>query len=375
MPNTNIKYHIQSWIVAHRAMIEGVAMSVTLGVIMNSTYNVPYEGHFLQRYPTIERRHEKQPTQQEQRMQTRLRKRIIRTQQIVALKEPVTPQEATLPSPRIQPAIQVAEPLRPAASEEPARLAETLPVAPPEIPKIEAVTPVIIEDPELAEFPPMGRAMHPVSRVPDWGAMTSSTQWDRSYADMPKDDYVSVPSYHLSTLTTPLEELKKTRSDPETIKILTAKLYYSTRYFGAYDMDAGEFSSVHPGIDLKLPEGTPFGSIAGGRVHDVRNEADLGLHVIIEHRTQDGETFYSIYGHMKAASVKKGDDVEAGQMIGTVGRTGYTTGAHIHLQVDRGEPGEQYHEIYWPETLPSRAQADRYTINPIGFIRTHTAGQ
>lgn len=369
MSKTNIKYLIQAWIMAHRAVLEGAAMSITLAVIMSAGYSTPYQGHFLQRHPTVQQLDKKQTPLHEERVQNRLRKRVIRSQQIVDLQEPILQKEAPTPPPS-RPMAVVTEPVRPAARTEAIR---TEVIAPPETPAVEEITPVA--EPEVAAFPSMGRALHPVGRIPNWGVMTSSTQWGRPYAEMSTDEYVSVPSYNLSVLMKPLEELKKTRSEPETIKILTAKLYYSTRHFGAYDIDAGEFSSIHPGIDLKLPQGTPFGSIAGGRVHDVRNDTDLGLHVLIEHRTSDGKTFYSIYGHMHASSVKKGQDIEAGQMIGTVGTSGQTTGAHIHLQVDAGIPDEQYHEIYWPQSMPSRAEADRHTINPILFIGQFAAGE
>lgn len=218
-------------------------------------------------------------------------------------------------------------------------------------------------------FPAFGNAIQPVSRVPDWGFMKTPAEWNRTYAQMRENDFVRVPAYDLSVLTIPVKTLAETRDDPETIKALTAKLYYSTRFFGAYDLDANEFSAIHPGIDLKLPEGAPVGTVAGGRVHDVRrNEDTLGLHVIIEHRTAGGETFYSIYGHLGAASVKAGETITAGQMIGTVGMSGNTSGAHLHLQIDRGEPGEAFHEVYWPASLPSRSEANLHTVNPATFV-------
>lgn len=225
------------------------------------------------------------------------------------------------------------------------------------------------------DFPAFGRAVHPVSRIPDWGAMTTPTQWNRTYNQYAGEDFVRTPIYNLQTLTLPMDTLLEKRSDPETIKALTAKLYYSTRFFGAYDLDAGEFSGIHPGIDLKLAENTPVGSIAGGRVHDVRKVAGaLGLHVLIEHHAPDGNTYYSIYGHLDRAYVQKGDEIKAGQAVGTVGMTGNTSGPHLHLQIDRGEAGEANHDVYWPTSMPSRNEAERHTVNPITFIRQYADG-
>lgn len=224
----------------------------------------------------------------------------------------------------------------------------------------------------FSSFPAFGSAVHPVSRIPNWGDMRSPAEWNRSYEELEETDFVPVPAYDLDVLTVPMKELLEHRNDSETIRILTAKLYYSTRHFSAYDVDSGEFSSDHPGIDLKLAEGTPAGAVAGGKVHDVRREKNgLGLHIIIEHRAPDGLTYYSVYGHLASAIVSAGDSVTSGQMIGTVGTTGFTTGPHIHLQIDLGEPSEASHIIYMPAHTPSRTEAARNTINPIEFIQKY----
>lgn len=210
-----------------------------------------------------------------------------------------------------------------------------------------------------------------MARVPAWGAMKTPAEWNRDYGDMERSDFVRIPAYDLRELTIPMAELLQDRDDPETVRILTAKLFYSTRYFGSYDLDAGEFVGHHAGIDLKLPKGMPVGSIAGGRVSGVvRDESGLGLHVVIEHRLAE-ETFYSVYGHLNSVSVTAGQDVAPGDMIGTVGNTGRSTAPHLHLQVDRGEPGESPHAVYWPEDTPTRAEAARHTMNPFPFIATH----
>ncbi len=201
--------------------------------------------------------------------------------------------------------------------------------------------------------------------------MKTADEWERSYAEMDREDFVRIPSYDMGVLTTPMKELLKDRDDADTIRALTAKLFYSTRFFGTYNLDQGEFTGDHAGMDLKVPQGTPVASIAGGRVSNViRDASGLGLHVIIEHRLND-ETFYSIYGHLSAVSVREGQDVTPGQMIAVSGSTGRSTAAHLHLQVDRGEPGETGHEPYWPGSLPTKTEAARHTVNPVSFIAAH----
>ncbi len=54
-----------------------------------------------------------------------------------------------------------------------------------------------------------------------------------------------------------------------------------------------------------------------------------GNYIIIQH---DG-TYSTLYGHLTSASVSVGDYVQQGQVIGTVGSTGWSTGAHLHFEV------------------------------------------
>lgn len=224
----------------------------------------------------------------------------------------------------------------------------------------------------IADFPAFERTVYPVTRVPDWGAMRTPAQWDRPYGQIPREEFVPLPPYNLTILRTPLQSLVDPIL-PENISVITAKLTYSTRYYGAYDLDAVEFTGMHPGIDIKLAFGTPLGAIAGGRVHAVNKDAAMGLYVMIEHRLPDGDTYFSLYGHFDTVSVREGQDIRPAQIIGTVGMTGNTTAPHVHLQVDR-DNGTRPHQRYWPSTMPSPAQADRYTVHPIEFIRRYGSG-
>lgn len=220
--------------------------------------------------------------------------------------------------------------------------------------------------------PVFGRAVFPVDRVPNWGAMRSSSEWDRSYAEMTDADFVPIPAYDLSQLTIPMETLTHPLLDAS-IPTITAKLFYSTRYFAAYDVDAGEFTGAHDGVDLKLPLGTPVRAIGGGVVRFARDDdGPFGLHVIIEHRLENGEKYFSIYGHLSRVIVKEGDAVEAMRNIGEVGSTGDSTGPHLHLQIDRDD-GALVHTPFAPLVPPSRAQAEKYSENPIRFIQDHAS--
>jgi murein DD-endopeptidase MepM/ murein hydrolase activator NlpD len=256
------------------------------------------------------------------------------------------------------PAIQPQAPASSASSESSLAVPAPVPAASPR-----PAEPV----PAPEAFPPFLHASFPVAQAPNWGNMHTPQLWNRTYSQMTPADYVRIPSYDLGTLTTPMASLTDPLLD-QNIPAITAKLFYSTRFFGAYDLDSGEFVSTHAGVDLKLPLGTPLGAVAGGRVLSVSTDDVFGLHVIIEHRHPTDGTFYSIYGHLGSATVQAGEAVVPGQTIGRVGMTGNTTGPHLHWQIDRGQPGESAHQIYVPASVPSRAEADLHVINPVTFV-------
>lgn len=228
--------------------------------------------------------------------------------------------------------------------------------------------------PERQEFPAFGRTLFPVGKTPNWGAMRSPSVWNRTYSEMTAEDFVPVPAYDMRVLLQPMKELTKSPIPDANIPAITAKLFYSTKYFGAYDLDAIEFSAVHPGLDLKLAEGTPIAAIGGGRVHGVRNSPSLGLHVLIEHRLRNGEIFYSIYGHLASVSVSEGQDIRPGQVVGRIGMTGNTSGPHLHLQIDR-KRGDGPHAVYYPPSVPSRSEAESWAVHPVRFIERYAAGE
>ena len=94
------------------------------------------------------------------------------------------------------------------------------------------------------------------------------------------------------------------------------------------------FHGFHPGVDLRAPKGTQVYSMADGVVIEV--EAMLvgyGHFVRIAH----DNLVSTLYAHLDEVRVKPGDKVAKGQMIGTVGMTGWSTGPHLHFEVYSGE--------------------------------------
>lgn len=106
--------------------------------------------------------------------------------------------------------------------------------------------------------------------------------------------------------------------------------------FGPREVAGCSFcSTFHEGVDFDPGMGAPIGAIADGVVSDVVNShAGLGNHVVIDHVIK-GVQVQSVYAHMLDGSIKVaiGDHVTVAQIIGLVGSTGESTGAHLHLEI------------------------------------------
>ncbi len=87
----------------------------------------------------------------------------------------------------------------------------------------------------------------------------------------------------------------------------------------------------HRAIDYAARLGTPIVAIDHGAVAHAHYgwNGGYGNMVVIDH----GNGFTSLYAHLSAISVKVGDRVRQGQLIGTMGSTGKSTGSHLHLEI------------------------------------------
>ncbi|WP_245616574.1 M23 family metallopeptidase [Paraburkholderia acidipaludis] len=86
----------------------------------------------------------------------------------------------------------------------------------------------------------------------------------------------------------------------------------------------------HKGVDLTAPVGTPIYAAAAGTVEMATDRRGYGKHIVLHH----AEGYSTCYGHLSAyaSALKPGQRVEQGQLIGYVGRTGTTTGPHLHFE-------------------------------------------
>ena len=96
------------------------------------------------------------------------------------------------------------------------------------------------------------------------------------------------------------------------------------------------YEHFHDGIDIAAALGTPVHAIAAGRVTIAGRMSDGAVVVEIEH----APGVVSRYGHLESdVRVRVGQSVSAGDVVGLVGLTGNTTGAHLHFEIySSGEP-------------------------------------
>ncbi len=99
--------------------------------------------------------------------------------------------------------------------------------------------------------------------------------------------------------------------------------------------NGGPYSSYHEGLDLRGAAGTPVYAPADGVVALAGALIVRGNAVILRH----GWGVCSGYWHLSAVAVQPGQSVKAGDLLGYVGNTGLSTGAHLHWEIRvRGIP-------------------------------------
>lgn len=88
---------------------------------------------------------------------------------------------------------------------------------------------------------------------------------------------------------------------------------------------------LHTGIDLRATTGTKVYASNGGTVTTSAYSSAWGNYIIISH----GGGLTTLYAHLSRRSVSKGDKVKRGDIIGYTGNTGYSTGPHLHFEINK----------------------------------------
>lgn len=110
----------------------------------------------------------------------------------------------------------------------------------------------------------------------------------------------------------------------------------------------GEF---HRGIDIAAPNGTAIHATADGVVASAGWGTGYGREVVLDH----GHNITTLYAHMASIAVIPGETVSRGQVIGYVGMSGHSTGAHVHYEVRIHDTPVNPHR-YMRETMEQMAE-------------------
>jgi len=99
--------------------------------------------------------------------------------------------------------------------------------------------------------------------------------------------------------------------------------------FGLRRFFNGEERNPHSGLDFAVAKGTPIQVPANGVVTLVGDYFFNGRTVFVDH----GQGFITMYCHLDAVLVERGQEVKRGDVLGRVGATGRATGPHLHWNV------------------------------------------
>jgi murein DD-endopeptidase MepM/ murein hydrolase activator NlpD len=113
-----------------------------------------------------------------------------------------------------------------------------------------------------------------------------------------------------------------------TPSIWPAHGWITSRVGSRQDPLTGE-ANFHAGLDISAERGSPVYATADGIISRAAAEGDYGNLVVIDH----GYGLETRYGHLSRYQVRAGDTVARGDIIGRVGSTGRSTGAHLHYEV------------------------------------------
>ena len=134
-------------------------------------------------------------------------------------------------------------------------------------------------------------------------------------------------------------------------------------YLGITSVYGSRWGSFHKGIDLASSgiRGKAVIASASGVVsstysscshnygkksscysNGVRCGGGYGNYVVISHGQSNGTYYQSLYGHLGSVTVKPGQYVTQGQVIGYVGSTGYSTGWHLHFEIHKSTNGTSF---------------------------------
>ncbi|HAX98362.1 MAG TPA: hypothetical protein DCY12_05620 [Candidatus Atribacteria bacterium] len=131
-----------------------------------------------------------------------------------------------------------------------------------------------------------------------------------------------------------LDFLKNQRDDLATLPTISPIAVLESWITCGFGMRKSPFTGLkefHSGLDIFAPRGTPVIAPGNGRVCFVGINGGLGQMIIMRHNNQ----YETVYGHLSGYNVKVNQPVKRGDCIGFVGKTGNSTGYHLHYEIHK----------------------------------------
>ena len=114
-----------------------------------------------------------------------------------------------------------------------------------------------------------------------------------------------------------------------TIMPAKSKNYWISSSFGWRKSPFTGLRQFHYGLDICGKKGSDIVATADGVIEKTGSDRFIGKYIKVRH----DETYSTTYGHLLKINVKKGLNVERGDVIGLMGSTGLSTGNHVHYMV------------------------------------------
>ncbi len=175
------------------------------------------------------------------------------------------------------------------------------------------------------ELPPSvdgGVPAAPLSEAPERAPELS----ERSHAER-LEQFASRRAASLEAL---IEQLEGKRQRLESSPSIWPAKGWLTSRFGMRISPFTGLPQFHEGLDIAGAPGTEIVAPARGKVAFAGKRGALGNSLVIDH----GYGVRTVYGHAKELNVKRGQKVERGEVIATLGNSGRSTGPHLHYVVE-----------------------------------------
>ena len=145
-----------------------------------------------------------------------------------------------------------------------------------------------------------------------------------------KPEYQTVEQHVIDLTMNYILTLAKSKRLDWPIQCASLNSGFGYRYNPIRRFIGGKIVGYHSGLDLPATNGQPFTASADGEVIGKGWSVIGGYYLVIDY--YDGIT--ATYYHLSGYEVKMWDLVGRGDVIGRVGKTGITTGAHLHYQIE-----------------------------------------